>query len=229
MRDEQFSHRVRIAVILFFICFAVIAARTLYIGLWARKKYLSVSEQMSVRNIIIPAHRGKILDRNGNKLVWTGHRFELWCTLSAGKQMPTRWKNILKETFPERNFAELSDWSIPLCLDLSSDEIAKLASVIRSGCPLKITPIRQRIKRRSSVVDRLAGDMRNGSGISGWELEYDKILRGKNGRAKVLVDRRQNWLPGSFELVEKPVHGKDVTLPTDIEAEEMKEMKEKNK
>ena len=223
MLDDRFPRRLHIAVILFFVCFAVIAARALYIGSWAREKYLSVSEQMSERVITIPAHRGVILDKNGKKLVWTGPRFELWCTLRAGRKFSRRWKKALKETFPERNFQELSDWSIPLCMDLRSDEIAKLAPLIRSGCPLKIRTVRQRMKRRSDVVDRLAGDMRNGSGTSGWELEYDHILKGKSGRAKVVIDRRQNWLPGSFELIEKPVHGKDVTLTLDIEAEEMKE------
>ena len=223
MRDDLFSRRLRVAVLLFFICFAVIAARTLYIGFWARKKYLNITEQMSVRNITIPAHRGMILDKNGKKLVWTGHRFELWCTLRAGRTFSPRWKKVLQETFPDRNFFALTDWSIPLCPDLRADEIAKLAPLIRSGCPLKVRTVRQRLKRRSKIVDRLAGDMRNGSGISGWELEYDRILKGKNGRAKVFVDRRQNWLPGSFELVEKTVHGKDVTLETDIEAEEKKE------
>lgn len=223
MCDNRFSRRLHIAVILFFVCIAVIAARTLYIGFWAREKYLTESDQISVRNITIPAHRGMILDKNGKKLVWTGHRFELWCTLRAGKAFSRRWKKALKETFPDRNFSELTDWSIPLCLELRSDEIAKLAPLIRTGCPLKIRTVRRRMKRRSDVVDRLAGDMRNGSGISGWELEYDHILKGKNGRAKVVVDRRQNWLPGSFELIENPVHGKDITLTVDIEAEEEKE------
>ena len=222
MCDAQFSRRLHIAVILFFICFAVIIARALYIGLWAQKKYLNISEQMSVRNVVIPAHRGMILDKKGKKLVWTGHRFELWCTLNAGKKFSLRHKEGLKAAFPDRNFAELSDWSVPLCQDLRADELAKLASLIRTGYPLKIQTVRYRMKRRSTIVDRLAGDMRNGGGISGWELEYDKVLRGKNGRAKVVVDRRQNWLPGSFELVEKPVHGKDVTLTLDIETEEMR-------
>lgn len=223
MEHERFSRRLHIAVILFFVCFAVIAARTLYIGLWSQKNYRQISEQMSVRNIVIPAHRGMILDKKGQKLVWTRHRFELWCTLSAGKNFSKRLKEGLKAAFPDRNFSEMSDWSIPLCLDLRADEVAKLASLIRTGYPLKITPVRQRMKRRSALVDRLAGDMRNGSGTSGWEQEYDEILRGKNGSAKVVVDRRQNWLPRSFELIEKPVHGKDVTLPIDIETEEMKE------
>ena len=39
----------------------------------------------------------------------------------------------------------------------------------------------------------------------------------------MVVDRRQNWLPGSFELIENPVHGKDIALTVDIEAEEEKE------
>ena len=223
MCDVRFSRRLHIAVMLFFVCFAVIAARTLYISWWARKKYLSVSKKMSVRVITIPAHRGMILDKNGKKLVWTGHRFELWCTLSAGRKFARRWKKALKETFPDRNFSELEDWSIPLCQDLRSDEIAKLAPLIKRGCPLKIRTVRLRMKRRSAIVDYLAGDMRNGSGISGWELEYDLILKGKNGRAKVEIDRRQNWLPGSFELIDSPVHGKNVTLTLDIEAEEKKE------
>lgn len=223
MCDVQFSRRLHIAVILFFICFAIIVARTLYIGLWEQKKYLQRSEQISVRHVVIPAHRGMILDKNGKKLVWTGHRFELWCTLNAGKNFSDKRKESLKAAFPDRNFAECSDWSVPLCQDLRAEEISRLSSLIRTGYPLKIKTVRQRQKRRSSIVERLAGGVKNGCGISGWELEYDKILRGKNGRAKVIVDRRQNWLPGSFELEKLPVHGKDVVLTIDIEAEEMKE------
>ena len=178
---------------------------------------------MSVRHISIPANRGAIFDKNGKKLVWTKHRFELWCTLAAGQKFSRKHQAGLIKNFPDRNYAALSDWSVPLCLDLTANDMTKLEPLIRTGYPLKIRTIRQRRKISNSFVEKQAGDLRNGTGISGWEKEFDTVLRGKNGKCRVVVDGRQNWLPGSFELLEAPQHGKDITLPVDVEEEAKRE------
>ena len=108
-------------------------------------------------------------------------------------------------------------------MDLTTEDIAKLEPLIRTGYPLRIRTIRQRRKISNSFVEKRAGDLRNGTGISGWEKEYDSILHGRNGECRVVVDGRQNWIPGSFELLEAPRHGKNVTLPIDVEEEKRKE------
>ena len=223
MSEKQFRHRLHIVLVLFFICFAIIAARAVYLGSWAREHYLKTSEKMSVRNISIPAHRGSIFDKTGRKLIWTRHRFELWCTLPAGKKFSGKHKAGLEKNFPERNFANLSDWSVPLCLDLTTEDIGKLEPLIRTGYPLKIRTVRQRRMINNSFVEKRAGDLRNGKGISGWEKEYDSVLAGRNGMCRVVVDGRQNWIPGSIELLEVPRHGKNVTLSIDAEEEKRKE------
>jgi cell division protein FtsI/penicillin-binding protein 2 len=49
-------------------------------------------------------------------------------------------------------------------------------------------------------------------GISGWEKEFDHILRGTPGTFTVMLDRRGRWINSTFRIVTPPSGGKDIYL-----------------
>ena len=212
MTDGLFARRLHQTLLVFFFCFAVVCGRAVWIGGIDRARYLFTSNQMSVRNILIPARRGAILDKSGNRLVWSERRFDLWSTLPAGQFFSRQQMAELEKIFPGREFVEPESRDVPLAVGLNGNEFAALAPLIRAGFPLRVVPVMHRIKCSRPDVKTSAGCIQNGVGVSGWELKYDVILRGKDGRGQVIVDRRQNWLSGSFKLLEAPVHGKDAVI-----------------
>ena len=66
------------------------------------------------------------------------------------------------------------------------------------------------------------------TGVSGYELEYDKELRGQPGSYVVMIDSRQRWIPGKWELEYNVVPGRDIILKLSREELEMGETRGRN-
>ena len=216
MSSTQFQNRSHIICGIFFLLFAVLILRAVYFGAVVRDRYLKSSVHLSERVVNIPARRGSILDRNGIKLIWSERFFDLWCTLPSNKKFTTIQLDVIKKALPERKI-EPGPGKFQIASGLTAVETLAVEPLIRRGYPLQIRTIVKRQKIDNAAVVRKAGYIRNGRGISGWEKEYDDILRGVNGKGQVSVDRRQNWIPGSFKLLTPPRHGKDVSLSLSAE------------
>ena len=82
----------------------------------------------------------------------------------------------------------------------------------------------ERIAVNSPALRRHLGkcEIRSGAmiGVSGLELKYDAALAGRPGRFSVLLDRWRRWIPASWQLLEPPRAGSDVTVDLDAGAGE---------
>ena len=221
----QFQNRLHITCGIFFLLFSVLILRAVYFGAIVNDRYLKSSVHMSERFIHIPARRGSISDRSGTKLLWSERCLELWSVLPQNKKFSAAQLEAIKKALPER-IVEHCSGKIKLVSGLTADETVALEPLIRRGYPLRIRSTVQRKTLDNPIVIKKAGVVRNGQGISGWEKEYDSILRGVDGKGQVFVDRRQNWIPGSFKLITSPRHGKDVTLPRTAEEYQQQEAKQ---
>ena len=222
MSLTQFQNRLHIICGIFFLLFAVLILRAVYFGAVVRDRYLKSSMHISERVINIPARRGSIFDRNGVKLLWSERCFDLWCILPANKTSTTAQIGAINQALPERKIEHISGKS-QIVSNLTAEETLALEPLIRRGYPLRIRSVVKRKKLDNAIVRKKAGYVRDGQGISGWEKEYNSILSGANGKGLVSVDRRQNWIPGSFKLITPPQHGKDVTLPVIAENNQLQE------
>ena len=211
--SELFHARSRAAAAVFFFLFAVIAVRALQIGVISRERFLRAGEKLSLKSVTIPARRGSILDQNNVPLAWSERHFELWSALPAGEHFSPRQQEKLREIFPHRVFSAVTGGSSVLCLRLTAREIAALEPLIRRGFPLKIRSKTRRLTVNSAELEKQLGSVRNGVGISGWEQRFDHLLQGRDGKGRVMLDRRRNWIHSTWRMTVSPVHGRNVVVP----------------
>ena len=210
---ELFYARSRAAIVFFFLLFSVVAARTLQTGVISRERFLRVGEKISLKNVTIPAGRGSILDKNNVPLAWSERHFELLSALPSGEHFSSRQQERLREIFPHRVFSTVTGGSSVLCPRLTPREIDALEPLIRRGFPLKIRPKTRRLTVSSAELEKQLGSVRDGVGISGWERKYDHLLRGQDGRGRIMLDRRRNWIYSTWQTAVSPVRGRDVIVP----------------
>jgi hypothetical protein len=55
-------------------------------------------------------------------------------------------------------------------------------------------------------------------GVSGWELQYDARLRGRDGQYQVMVDKQGQWIPQTWTELAPPRPGYDVYVPYELGA-----------
>lgn len=209
----HFVPRLHVITGLFFICLLVIMCRALQLAWISRDSFRKKGEKIALRYGKIPARRGELRDKNKLLLAWNERHFELWSTLASGESFSSYQQKVLARKFPERKFPASPDSRTALFFRLTPREVRDLEPLIKNGFPLRIKSKVIRISLKHPEAGTRIGEIRNGTGISGWEKDYNALLQGRDGRYCVLLDRRRNWIPSSWQMLEKPVHGQNVTVP----------------
>ena len=215
MPENLFPKRLHHLSLLFLLCFSAVVLRALQVGWIEQEKYLQTGQKISLRHVTLPPRRGEIKDQNNVKLVWNERQFDLFLLRTPEKFSQSR-RNRLKTLLPGRSLR--FEKNQPVCQRLTAAEITQLEPLIKRGFPVRIRPTLLRQKLNHPSVLARAGKVTRNRGNSGWEAQYDKILSGTPGLARVTLDRRRNWMPGSWDLYKAPVHGKDVVLDLDIKS-----------
>ncbi|MBO5688503.1 MAG: hypothetical protein J6S73_01140 [Lentisphaeria bacterium] len=168
--------------------------------------------------------RARLLDAEGTPLAWSERYFDLeWQEPAAP---PARLLRSLAEELkmPLEPEETIHGQTWILRRDLTPEELLCAAPVLRKHPALAIRSRLQRIAVHRPDVREKIGETRleNGvlRGISGWEKEYDAVLRGTPGKYEVMLDRRRRWIDNSWKLLSPAVPGKDVQLPFRMEAEQ---------
>lgn len=214
--QELFRARSRAATAMFFVFFSIIALRALQLTVISREHFLRAGEKIAQKSGPIAARRGCIMDKNKVPLVWSERHFELWTTLPPGADLTERQRQALQKIFPAETLPILPGNAAPLRFRLTAKEIELIEPLIRRGFPLKIRSKTTRVTVDSPKVRALAGVVKNGSGVSGWERQYDFRLRGRDGAYQVMLDRRRKWIDATWKMTRPPVSGEDVVLPVTI-------------
>lgn len=209
---NRFESRFRLTAILFCLLFPVLVCRALYIGWLGREKFIAAGEAMSKKTGKLPARRGELRDKNGIILAWNERHFELRSTLSSGEAFSPWQLDKLRSALPGRIIPAMPEADKPLCFQLTAKEIMALEPVVKSGFPVKIHSWSQRVTVNSPAARKVIGTVDSGTGVSGLEKQFDSFLRGTDGSYSVILDRRRNWIPSSFQVTSPPVHGRNVTL-----------------
>ena len=208
MDNKRFDFRFKVLVYLFLLWGVIIVARTFYLSVIKRDDILFLANKIAKFNGKLPSLRGRILAKDGKVLVYNKNYFTL--LLQASDVI----LSIEEEYQIEKIIGPFNiDDSLILKKNLSVKEIIKLEEIIKSGVPLKIKIVSKRVCHPSKAVEFFAGMQNDNVGISGWEKEFDDILKGENGKFTVLLDRRRNWIASTFKVLKSRIAGKDVTLP----------------
>ncbi len=215
--NREMTLRFRWLLVALALWVAVAFFRAYYLAVPGRDFYLGVGERLARIEPAIPAARGRLLDRDGVPLAWSERYFDLWSTADEAP-MEESLRKRLAEILPERAASLNFRPGAAVLRHLDAAELLALEPLLREESGLRI---RSRVERIVAAVPGLrdrVGAVTVGSGgavtgVSGWELEYDRELRGSPGRFSVMLDRYRRWIPSSWRLLSKATPGRDVTVP----------------
>ena len=205
----------------------VVIGRLLYIQIINSSEYLELARrQQQTKKEIIP-QRGNIYDRNGNLLASTISTF----TIAVD---PTVLKN-------KDSLATLIEKNIGISKDIILNRInsakGQFVQLARRITPDKIENIRElkdrgillineptRYYNYSSVGAQIIGCTSiDNNGLSGIELSYDSLLRGKSGYMIMYLDAKQRLRPALNLPTIESENGANIHLTLDIRLQKIVE------
>ena len=219
------------------VLFAILVLRLAHLQLVQGARYAYLSDRNRIRRILLPAPRGRILDRNGT--VIADSRPSFTCTViptelgDSTVPLLARLLAIPAEELEER-IHPVAMFAAPVKVkrDLSPIEVARIEenNFRLPGVLLRIEPVRSYptglpychvLGHMGEVSD---ADLRRDSslrrldfiGRSGIEAEYENLLRGRDGFEYVEVDARgQEVRPLPEKRPEPAIPGQQLRLTLD--------------
>ena len=218
---KNINKRIKIILIVFIILFVSIVLRVFKIQVFDYNKLKKLASNLWSRDLEVQADRGKILDRNGNVLadnVTTTSLVLIPNQIKNKKEVTESLSKILNVSYSEMKKHVYKKTSIervhPEGRRLSFEIADKINSLNYDGVYLV-----KESKRNYPYKEMLSNSIGyvgiDNQGLSGLELQYDKILTGTNGAIKYFSDAKGNRLNLSDVYVE-PVNGMNIYLTIDI-------------
>lgn len=210
------------------------------------EEFAQAAENNRVREVVLDAPRGRILDRNGDPLVV--NRASLAVTVSTAvrrdEDLLYRLSVILDEPFELVRERAASTKEAPLeprvvAIDVPMDVVARLAERESefSGVEVSVIPVREyprgtlaahllgytgEISERAlDSPDRQGYSLGDIVGLAGAEYQFESVLRGEKGHQRLEVDA----MGSPRRLIEEaePVEGLDVVLTIDAGVQQVAE------
>ncbi|HNW84515.1 MAG: penicillin-binding protein 2 [Candidatus Cryosericum sp.] len=218
--SELFRRRLTLVFVLFLVAAIGIESRFVYLQVVARNTLVDMAnEQLATDSIPIKAKRGMILDATGRVLAQDIATWSLGLYMREVKDpraTAAAIAPILKTsaTALEKQIRAASSSFIYLKKQVGATEYEALRSLSIPGIVLdkgyrRVYPLGSLV---SSVVGVTGSD---NQGLSGIEFQYDRELRGMDGRHTYRVSGSNPGEPAVTEEVVEAVQGKDVVLTID--------------
>lgn len=222
MSRSDGSGRFRAIYLGFALAFLALAARAAQVQLVEGREHAAVARASRTREVVLPAPRGGIFDRNGSPLALTEDVYhvdvtpeelndrEATITALVGNLELSRG-TVIRQF--RRKYAYFAG-------PFTSSQVQPLRAI--SGVYVGATPRRFRPNR--SLAQSLIGlPAKPGVPASGLERVLDTLLRGTPGRAVVLKDQFGREFESPGRLGSFPVPGYDVFLTIDVELQDLVE------
>jgi cell division protein FtsI (penicillin-binding protein 3) len=199
--------------------FCVLLGRAVYIQIVGTSFYLRQGEIRHVRQLELPASRGRILDRNGQILAASIPTPSLWAIpkdLNAGSdKLQRRALAKLLGMTPLELEGKLDDNQNFVWLRRQVDEpVAKAALALKLPGVHTVAEYK-RVYPEGEAAAQVVGftDIED-KGVAGIEVALQKELAGRDGSRRVIKDRLGQVVEDVGESV-APVDGRDITLSID--------------
>lgn len=213
-----------LSLLLLLILFGLIC-RIVNLGLIKRDFLLKEGANRSIRDIEIPAHRGKISDRNGEILAQSVLIDSVWANPKIVKATPeqllqiSQALNLPLPTLEQKLFGEQTKNGknrrefVYLKRHITEEASNKIKELKIPGIFLQKEY--QRYYPDAEVASQIIGLTNiDDKGQEGLELAYDSWLRGTPGKQRVVKDRLGNTIT-ELETVASPQPGHDLVLSLD--------------
>ena len=251
LRDEPFNFELRLRTVLYLILamLAGLAIRFWVLQVSHHQAYRQQAESNRIREIPIIAPRGAILDRNGTPLVDNTPAFNILVWPDVMTSLDETVRDMVEHLNIDRAevMSQLTDTKRPKSQPVLVKQNATQADL--QWVPAheyehpEITAEEQpqRIYKYGTLASQVLGYIGQISstqleepkfqdlgykagdiiGQAGLERSYDQILRGKNGKRKVVVDSRGRTI---LELQrEEPIRGQDIMTTLDLDLQKAAE------
>jgi cell division protein FtsI (penicillin-binding protein 3) len=218
---RRIKKRLKFSLALLSILLIMISARVVSLQTFNRAGYYEASVDQRTRVNIIRASRGVIFDRKGNEIalsvpsvtVYADPREIVDPVATARALAPFLQLTPEKEAAMASSFAKPGSKFHYISREMSKEEAAVLTGLGLPGIYSYTEPSRQ---IEGGVAQALIGKTDpDGLGTSGLELQFNKILSGKDGRTVREVDERGRSIAGVNSTTSSPVPGDDLVLTID--------------
>ncbi|MDQ1445742.1 MAG: hypothetical protein QOI20_2206, partial [Acidimicrobiaceae bacterium] len=196
----------------------LVAARLTQVQALSADRYVAVGESQRIRKIELPAERGSIFDRDGRDLALSVPR----TTVTANPRLVTdplgaaqALAPILNEDVTKLQDLLSKDRAFVYLARRVSDDVA--AQVKALGLPgLEYRQESTRVLPGADLALSLLGKVgTDNEGLSGLEVQHEKVLRGRPGYSIVEKDPTGSDIAGGMRDAVQPVQGDDLVLTLD--------------
>jgi cell division protein FtsI (penicillin-binding protein 3) len=206
----------RLLRIVFVVAFLAIGGKA--IALTSTGSHLAaIARDQQVRTVVLPAHRGAVLDRDGTQLAVAQAAKTVYATpymlgdpMTAARQLAAalklKWRRVYRAIDdPKSGFAYVARQADPILADKATAlGLAGVASYVEEKRVYPMNTVAAQVVGYAGTDDR---------GLAGMEYQYDKQLAGTAGRQVVVQDPAGQAL----RIIQSvpPTAGQDVRLTID--------------
>jgi cell division protein FtsI (penicillin-binding protein 3) len=211
------DRRIGILFVAFVGLLGIALARAVWLGSVRAGALERAAATQQVSNVVVPAARGAITDRDGAELALSESADDIVAdpyliknavSASAELSAPLR----IPQLALLRLLTKPHTGYVPLAHLVPSSEAAAIADLDIAG--INLIPRTRRVYPRGSEADQLIGSVHlDGDGASGIEYQYNNLLQGTNGLRRVVSDARGQ--PISIDGLRAADPGKTVQLTID--------------
>lgn len=224
----------RIYISLCMLCLLIftLTLRLSYIMVFKGPEYAEMAVEQWTSEVKIAAKRGKILDRNGNELAVSANVYRVDFDLNAirnyNKNNGTTNEELAKliaaalDVSEESVFKKL-EYRLPsgkaagsaiMTRRIEKEQADKVKALKITG--VMVSPDTKRYYPNGNFLSHVLGTTNSdGVGLTGVELEYDKVLSGTPGMRITEMEGRNTDFPYTISRFTAPVDGNDVVLTID--------------
>ena len=211
--------RSKFLVALVGLSFCVLLGRAIYIQIVGTSFYLKQGEIRHVRQLVLPASRGRVFDRNGQILAASIPAPSLWAipkdlNAATDKTQRRALAKLLGMT-PIELEGRLDDNQNFVWLRRQADElVAKNALALKLPGVHKVTEYKRVYPEGEAAAQVIGFTDVEDKGVAGIEVALQGALAGRDGSRRVIKDRLGQVVEDVGESV-APLDGKDITLSID--------------
>ena len=224
-RAKTLVLRRRLLLVTWLLVAAVLIARAVEVQVVERAAWAAEALAQHEKSRVVPAARGRILDRNGGELAVSHMRATVGVSpreiVNSEEVLAALTEHLGLRPAEARRVSTGTDaWKVvPGRYSMTQVQgLRGLKGVYVQDEPSRLYP-------RDGLARGLLGVVLDGAGTGGIEQSMDSVLAGQSGREIIVRDSRGREVPGQVMVVQPPVAGRDVVLTIDQDlqaiAEEM--------
>lgn len=199
--------------------FAALGARLGYIQIYMHESYGQMAQDQQTRSLALPATRGEITDRKGEKLAFSIRSYSVWADTTLVKDRTDTARQLAA-------FLEIPETDILTALRdkkryirIGKEKLGQSTALQVKALKLKGISVEETVKRvypKENLASHVLGlTSDDGAGLAGIELTYDKELSGLPGKLVIQADAYGRQLPNGFRDIKQPENGRIVELTID--------------